>query len=181
MEKDGLEELHVDVRRLIDASSNPASPEAQRVAERYLKFCEAQFISDPAPFAQLLSQYPNPERGDADVRRAQWEFIAKAVHVRGICPGHRIHLRRAATPIAGEKRGVIHSELARESLTIRLLADAAEYVESLLHQNFGYAPADARGRSGNDDFSSAQLSPHNRRELPRDPAPFGRRPFALLR
>lgn len=76
MEKGGLEKLHVDVRRLIDASSNPASPEAQRVAARYLKFCEAQSISDPASFAQLLSQYPNlnPERGDADVHRAQWEF-----------------------------------------------------------------------------------------------------------
>jgi hypothetical protein len=73
----------VEVRRLIDAGSNPASPEAQRVAERYLEFCEAQFIDDPAPFAQLLSHYPNPERCAADVRRVQWEFIAQAVHYLG--------------------------------------------------------------------------------------------------
>jgi hypothetical protein len=30
MENSGLEQLHVDVGRLIDAGSNPASPEARR-------------------------------------------------------------------------------------------------------------------------------------------------------
>jgi hypothetical protein len=71
------------VRRLIDANSSPASSEAQRVAERYLEFCKAQFVDNPESFAQLLSQYPDPERTDADGRRAQWEFISNAVHVRG--------------------------------------------------------------------------------------------------
>jgi hypothetical protein len=82
MERGGLERLHAEVRRLIDGGSNPASAEAQSMADRYLQFCEAQFVNDPAPFAQLLSQYPNPERGDPEVRRAQWEFIARALEFR---------------------------------------------------------------------------------------------------
>jgi TipAS antibiotic-recognition domain len=60
MEKGGLEDLHADMRRLIDDSSNPASPEAQRVVERYLKFCEVQFISDPASFCAIAIPIPQP-------------------------------------------------------------------------------------------------------------------------
>jgi hypothetical protein len=64
--------------------------ELEHDAMRQLKKAEAQFVNAPAPFAQLLSQYanPNPEHRDADVRRAQWEFIAKALHVRGHLPGN---------------------------------------------------------------------------------------------